>query len=1635
MRPVRFLVLGLVLFLAAEVAGQEPPARLPAVREVWLDTKELPHGLGAGSWSIVPRQDYTAALQKAQAVAAARQQPPWLLEAHYEARFAQHQLHGTVALKLHNPHPVAALARLTPWTLPPTETELTTGLVGMGEHLLGVEVPAAQTATRNVKWSLHGEQRGDGTWFQIQLPACAVATFDVDLPFPYRLDWPAGRQYLSGPLPTAGGDRRWRLTLGGAGRNEVQVVVRAGAGGQHTPWTEARLDGDFVVGAARLEARYECDLQRWQGRLTAATFETPAGFVLRSAALRSAGVETPLPWQASPPGVVQVTFPETVEQRATVVLTGEFPLPADGRVRFELPHIRGADAVRPTVHVVSSVSRPLGDWEWGDFGPEQAPESDTRRAPAVEVLTLAQRRLVADGRPQPASARLSSRKEEVAYRQDAWMHWEPDVVRLVSRCQCTVLQGQVGMLSWSVPAGWEVKDVTAGAGTGLSSWACQPGGPLLVEPKTAWGAGQTAIVTVTLEAAPVAGQRQTWRLPHLVPALAGPFSGSYAITLSRRGSLAPPGVTIVGSPGTEAYPPADGPALWAGQAAVPDFYWRLTRPTGGEILVEPWEPKARVEVRTQVEGAERIRYRVTVQPAAGAVTRVLLRSTEQVPELSWHVVGKGQPGRWEGKTPRSGELLWPQPLEHAVTLECEVSWEAGRPVPLLSAMHGTHWLELPARYQPSGDTGLLADGAGRWRYTAESPGCILRSTLAAGVAAPRAVLAAVVQGRFVEYDFTALVPGRDRAVTLRLPMGVEGAEAWLDGKVADLGPALQIPACADQVRARLRYRAPIESFLGIRWTDLVTPTVDDGETMVVRQSWRFPRPVALAPGWASGESPSGVMMQKIDGKVWWIDRGDLAAYGLLGCFALVVLRRRIVPWLAGGTLAVLAVAVVALPSGWGVLPVWLAVGLLPALFSWRGWGALRRRQGGPVVFSLVAVLPWSAVVAQGEGDPVLVYLFTAERRQDDRAVLPMGLWSQLQTLARQEMAGSDRQAVVESVRCEGEWALGRLRVSAVWVVRVHGEGAADLPWPGPASLVEASIDGTAVSPRLLPGPFGLDRLVVRMPGPGRHDLRVTYDVTPRRGNAVNTLDLPLPGAPVQSVQISLPGQVTGLTLAGAGGARVVTHEGEATVLRGDAGLAAKVTLTWFSPRRAPAEVEARAGVLWEHRLSQSTAHAVVRYEIDQGALDVLELDVPAGVRVRSVNVIGEVQASVTPRVAGWALRPQGSIQRLSVQLQRPVSGVVHLLLELPWDRGSGAEVVPLAGVRPVGAPVVGGFVAFLADGLNAEPEPRLAPVAAEQLEFARPWLPSLALLPASAATRLTDLVEPAPMLRLTNKPSQAHLCGRQEIVLGSDGVTYRFRYEVEAEEGLPCYLSARLDPGLSVSEVRCPQVLRWQQTPGAAGRPGRLEVWLKVRPATDRTTTLTALCQPTLPPSSPERQVLPLAGLHWEQGAETAATLFVIAPRAGLVEAVQGPRSLRGLLGPWVDPAVVAAYEVSQEAIAGQHLVVTLQRQQQLPIAVAELRQSPEGAVWELTLTAAATAPLPPRLEAVMPRGHLEDGWSFSADVPVAAVPRRDAAGQLVWSLQLARSAGKLTLRCHVTEGTTPPVVVIPEWPALKIGK
>src|SRR5262249_15608754 len=109
-------------------------------------------------------------------------------------------------------------------------------------------------------WTARGDAGPDGLHFDLQVPSCAVASLELNVPADRQVAVPLEGCILSGPFPGENADRRlWRV--GFAGRSQLHVLIRPGDGpGQPPPLVLATLRTRQEILPDSLEAEYQFDL-------------------------------------------------------------------------------------------------------------------------------------------------------------------------------------------------------------------------------------------------------------------------------------------------------------------------------------------------------------------------------------------------------------------------------------------------------------------------------------------------------------------------------------------------------------------------------------------------------------------------------------------------------------------------------------------------------------------------------------------------------------------------------------------------------------------------------------------------------------------------------------------------------------------------------------------------------------------------------------------------------------------------------------------------------------------------------------------------------------------------------------------------------------------------------------------------------------------------------------------------------------------------------------------------------------------------------------------------------------------------------------------------------------------------------
>ena len=210
--------------------------------------------------------------------------------------------------------------------------------------------------------------------------------------------------------------------------------------------------------------------------------------------------------------------------------------------------------------------------------------------------------------------------------------------------------------------------------------------------------------------------------------------------------------------------------------------------------------------------------------------------------------------QWEAKSPQSGVLLWPEPLEKAVEVETTIPWTPEQPVPLLFCPQAEHWLELPDRYEPSSEPGLRRVVRGPthsgsfWNYTATTPSPLVRSTLPDQGQVQQALLSTHVRDVYAEH----LQIHGDRALrrqplVFSFPAEVEWSAASFDTASLDASGKLVTAGSTESTHVRVQYRTGVGRMLGVHWAAASLPVVEGGEAFPVRQEWSFADRVSVGP--------------------------------------------------------------------------------------------------------------------------------------------------------------------------------------------------------------------------------------------------------------------------------------------------------------------------------------------------------------------------------------------------------------------------------------------------------------------------------------------------------------------------------------------------------------------------------------------------------------------------------------------------------------------------------------------------------------------------------------------------------------------------------------------------------------------
>jgi hypothetical protein len=620
------------------------------------------------------RAEFEARVNQARAVTAALKTPPRLLQARYHAVLADSALAGTAELQIVNPAAMAGMLPIQPFNLASRDARLDKAAAVLGDldgkaFSLLVEQPGKHVL--KLDWTARGESGPTGLRFRLEVPSCALTSFELELPADLELFAALDRVacLLSGPEPVAGQQRRlWRLDC--PETSPVDLLIRPAAGpGQSAPLVFATLQTRQNLALDGLVSDYDLALEVLHGSIRELDCECDPGLRPISVSIRNVAVQT---WELRPatatgaPAILKIKLPEAFQAKAPIVQVHCLASLAPGE-RWHSPGIHVAGAVPRgetlSLHLAPEVE--LQHWQAGNFRLQRS----SAEKDGGQTLTL-QSGLQDPSASQRPTAVLRMQDSETRIRQRTWWQIQPGSSTLTTQLIYEVIRGQRFRLPVSVPAGWNVERVELYPAGLLQNWSLVPSGKeastIFVDLDTPLKKSGAARLTIELRAAkdqqPGEGE-SLLAFPVVAPTDQRQWEGELAIgvdsalqgtALASAHSVlpatsgmpeAPLGGAATTRAGTTSLPPF---TLAAWHTQQPDFYYPFwSRPVTGTIRLQPRPPRFHAHCDSEVVLAPsraQLHCRLTLEPMLGSIETVDLALSAPTKE----------PWQWKSESSRNG---------------------------------------------------------------------------------------------------------------------------------------------------------------------------------------------------------------------------------------------------------------------------------------------------------------------------------------------------------------------------------------------------------------------------------------------------------------------------------------------------------------------------------------------------------------------------------------------------------------------------------------------------------------------------------------------------------------------------------------------------------------------------------------------------------------------------------------------------------------------------------------------------------------------------------------------------------------------------------------------------------------------
>jgi hypothetical protein len=452
---------------------------------------------------------------------------------------------------------------------------------------------------------------------------------------------------------------------------------------------------------------------------------------------------------------------------------------------------------------------------------------------------------------------------------------------------------------------------------------------------------------------------------------------------------------------------------------------------------------------------------------------------------------------------------------------------------------------------------------------------------------------------------------------------------------------------------------------------------------------------------------------------------SLGVFLSLGLAAVLILvgyatrrwgRWRLAPllaWLGLAGLGVLFLPAAVEYLAWAPLLAGGAVG-----FLWYAGTAVWRRApatgtgrvAGPAVAAAVGLglLLLTSGPAGRAAPPTPVTVFVVPGPEDapqkQSVLVPPDLLEQLKTLARSSLAAG---AVLVSAEYEGKIADEVADLDAAFAVQCLGDDKVTLPLllDGVQLYGEVWLDGAPAQVSALVAPQ--TGFALKFAGKGRHKVELHFRVPVTGPSEDRTIQFTAPRLVQSRLRLKLPKDAAYVQTPVKYGAQRVTACDDGKLLEVDLGrVAAPVQVHWSQPARAqrPAKVQFREAYFWDLRADAATLYALLHYEITDGPVTSLVVQLPADLEVRSAEA-RRVASATGPngavRLRDYRVDPGAKPQAVELRFAAPVRGEVQVQLDLVPAAPLPATVT-LPVPTPLGTPhAQGSYLAYRVQGLEA----------------------------------------------------------------------------------------------------------------------------------------------------------------------------------------------------------------------------------------------------------------------------------------------------------------------------------------------